>query len=74
MSNITNRVQGGQGLLNIYCNDIKKYMNLYDETNDDWFAELAEESASKVLKLFDYDTTEATRVLLMNGICWDYDY
>jgi hypothetical protein len=60
MSNITNRVQGGQGLLNIYCNDIKKYMNLYDETNNDWFAELAEESASKILKLFDYNETEDT--------------
>lgn len=72
MSNITNRVQGGQGLLNIYCNDIKKYLDLYNETNDDWFAELADESAHKVLKLFDYDENEAIRVLRLNGINWDY--
>ena len=72
MSNVTNRVQGGQGLLNIYCNDIKKYMNLYNETNDDWFFETAKESASKVLKLFDYDENEALRVLRLNGVYWDY--
>jgi hypothetical protein len=51
ISNITNRVQGRQGLLDIYCNDIKKYLDLYNETNDESFAEFAEESASKVFYL-----------------------
>ena len=72
MSNVTNRVQGGQGLLNIYVKDIMKYMNLYDETNDEQFADLADENAAKVLKLFDYDENEAIRVLRLNGVYWDY--
>lgn len=72
MSNVTNRVQGGQGLLNLYCTDIKQYLDWYNETNDESFADLAEESAAKVLKLFDYDEHEAIRVLRLNGIYWDY--
>ena len=72
MSNVTNRVQGGQGLLNLYVKDIMEYMNLYNETNDEQFADLADESAAKVLKLFDYDENEAIRVLRLNGIDWDY--
>ena len=72
MSNVTNRVQGGQGLLNLYVKDIMKYMNLYNETNDEQFADLAEESAAKVLKLFDYNENEAIRVLRLNGVYWDY--
>ena len=72
MSNVTNRVQGGQGLLNLYVKDIMEYMNLYNETNDEQFADLADESAAKVLKLFDYDENEAIRVLRLNGIYWDY--
>lgn len=72
MSNITNRVQGGQGLMNLYCNDIKEKLNFYNETNDDWFAEAAEETASKVLKLFDYNEDEAIKALRANGIYWEY--
>ena len=49
MNNVTNRVQGGQGLLNIYVKDIIEYMKLYDETNDEQVADLADESATKVL-------------------------
>lgn len=72
MSNIANRVIGGQGLMNLYCNDITKYMNLYNETNDLWFAEMAKESASKVLKLFDYNEDEAVEALRANGVYWEY--
>lgn len=72
MSNITNRVQGGQGLMNLYCNGIIENMNLYSETNDDWFAEAAKEQASKVLKLFDYNEDEAIKALRANGIHWEY--
>lgn len=72
MSNITNRVQGGQGLINLYCKDIIEKMNLYMNTNDLMFAEMAEDTANKVLKLFDYNETEAIKTLRANGIHWEY--
>ena len=60
--------------MNMYCNDIIKYMNLYNETNDLGFAEMAKESASKVLKLFDYNEDEAVKALRANGIYWEYTF
>ena len=74
MTNIANRVIGGQGLMNLYCDDIKEKMNLYNETNDDCFAEMAEETADKVLKLFDYNEDEAIKALRANGIYWEYNF
>lgn len=58
--------------MNLYCKDIIEKMNLYMNTNDLMFVEMAEETASKVLKLFDYDEDEATKALRANGIHWEY--